>query len=458
MQIKLYSTAKKSNSTRRPTASGLVATVDANIKDNCSVLNPVLLLTYDQNYFNYVQIPAFGGRYYFVDDIILNHGLTEVHCSVDVLASYKTEIGSTSMYVTRSSASYDGNISDNLYPAKTNATVDTTGVSMGWSYSGFSSGYYVLGVQGTSSDAQTNAVIYYQITPTTLSLILKAFYGNTGSSWWSNTTKGVINALNKIDDFIVSCRWWPFQFPTSGTQEVMIGSFHTGHNGDLVYDYPNVSFHKTFTLTNHPQASARGTFLNYAPFSRYTFYHDLIGTVNLPPEICVGKTVNATITPDFTTGQALFQLYVTPTGIGVSPFYSSYVQMGVDINLNGANVNVAGFIGNAAGAIGNALMGNWLGSVSNIGCAVTDAVADPGRHSSSGGFISIFNATAIIRSIHYPITDADNANQGRPYCQMATPSSIAGYIKAENPHVVTLGTDTETNMINSMIEAGIYYE
>ena len=126
------------------------------------------------------------------------------------------------------------------------------------------------------------------------------------------------------------------------------------------------------------------------------------------------KTVNATITPDFTTGQALFQLYVAPTGIGVSPFYSSYVQMGVDVNLNGANVNVAGFIGNAAGAIGNALMGNWLGAVSNIGCAVTDAVADPGRHSSSGGFISIFNATAIIRSIHYPITDADNANQGRP--------------------------------------------
>lgn len=457
MQIKLYKFAKKSNSTAQPGSSALVATVNANIKDNCSIVNPVLLLDYDHNDFNYIYMADFGGRYYFVDDIVLAHGLIEVQCSIDALATYKTNIGSTSMYITRSSASSDGNIVDNLYPIKTNATVDTTSLSMGWSYSGFDSGSYVLGVQGATA-ASTNAVIYFQLTPSQLSTILHAFYANSGSTWWGNMAKGVINSLNKIDDFIVSCRWYPFTFPTSGSQKVWIGSYETTVTADILDDYPNMSFNKTFTLTSHPQASSRGTYLNHAPFSRYTFHHDLIGTINLPSEICAGQTVHASITPDFTTGQALFELYVSPVNVGVSPFYSTYIQIGTDIGLNGANVNLSGFIGSATSTIGTAMAGNWLGTAASIGSAVTEAVADPGRHSSSGGYINIASTAAIIRSIHYPVADRDNANQGSPYCKMSTPSSLAGFIRAENPHVVTSGTDTETNMINSMIEAGIYYE
>lgn len=457
MQIKLYNFAKKSNSTARP-SGGLVATVNANIKDNCSLINPVLLLDYGHNDFNYIYMPSFGGRYYFVDDIVLNHGLIEAQCSVDVLATYKTEIGSTNMYITRSSASSDGTITDNLYPIKTNATIDVTNIDVGWTYTGFDNGYYVLGVQG-ATDESTNAVIYFQLTPAQLSVILHGFYANSGSNWWGNASRGVINAFNKIDDFIVSCRWYPFQFPTKtgSNKDVWIGSYKTTVQAPILDDYPNLSYVHAFTLTNHPQASTRGSYMNYAPFSRYTLNSRLMGTVNLPPEICVGNTIRLSITPDFTTGEALCSLYIATPNIGVTPFYSTYVQLGVDVNLNGANINVAGFIGNASSAIGNALVGNWLGAAANIGSAVTDAVPDPGYHSANGGYIQL-SEILTIRSIHFPAADEDNANHGRPYCKINKPSSIPGYIMAENPHVVTLGTDTETNMINSMIEAGIYYE
>lgn len=456
MKIRLYAFAKKNNSTKQPT--GIIYNeLDANIKAPSSIINPVLELKTSPLTYNYVYIPSFA-RYYFIDDITFNTGLWIVSCSIDVLASWKTEIGSTSMYVTRSSAASTGALVDNLYPLKTDPTVDTDYINMGWTYTGFDNGYYVLGVQGQTATS-TNAVIYFQLTPSQLSVILHAFYANSGSTWWGNTAKGVINSLNKIDDFIVSCRWYPFTFPvvSGGDQRVYIGSYDTNVDAPVLKDYPNTSFNKTFTLTSHSQASARGVYMNYAPFSRYMFYHDLIGTIELPPEICVGETVHITITPDYTTGQASFKLYVNP-GQGAAPFYSTYVQIGVDIDLNGANVNVSGLIGSATSAVGHAILGDWLGAASSVGTAATEATADPGRHGPAGGYISIAYNTAIIRSIHYEAADQDNANQGRPYCKINTPGTLTGYVRAENPHVVTQGTDTETNMINNMIEAGIYYE
>lgn len=456
MQIKLYSTAKKSNSTRRPTASGLVATVDANIKDNCSVLNPVLLLTYDQNYFNYVQIPAFGGRYYFVDDIILNHGLTEVHCSVDVLASYKTEIGSTDMYITRASASFDGNIIDNNYPAKNNIQTDDTVLTISeLNFTGFSNGNYVLGVQGYGS-ASTNMVIYYELTPANFLEVVKQFYLSSGDNTrWGNLAAGVKNALNKMDDFIISCRWYPFSFinPNETTQysKVYIGNCNTGVDGAII-DGPRTSLSVVATLPVHPQASARGNWLKKSPYSRYELMDPIIGNIPINPDDVYNNGVTLNIRPDYTTGVCQYSLIS-----GSRTIYYTYEKLGIDISLNGAQVDIAGGITNVAGGVMKALAGDYIGAASNIGSALTNTWQNPGNKGPAGGYVN-FLGDRHIRAYFTLMTDEDNANHGRPYCRVAKPQNIAGYIMAENPHVVTLGTDTETNMINSMIEAGIYYE
>ena len=178
----------------------------------------------------------------------------------------------------------------------------------------------------------------------------------------------------------------------------------------------------------------------------------------LPPEICVGKTVYCAFTPDFTTGEAEIMLYTSTPNMGVTPFYVTHIPFGVDVGLSGANVNIGGLIGNTAGTVANIAAGNYLGAIASIGNAVVDAAPDPGTTHTAGGFLSAVAGDVMIRCIHYNAADDDNANHGRPYCKVAKPQNIAGYIMAENPHVVTLGTDTETNMINSMIEAGIYYE
>lgn len=457
MQIKLYSTAKKSNSTRRPTASGLVATVDANIKDNCSVLNPVLLLTYDQNYFNYVQIPAFGGRYYFVDDIILNHGLTEVHCSVDVLASYKVEIGSTDMLITRSSYSYDGNIIDSNYPGKSNVqTSDVNATISELNFTGFSNGYYVLGVQGYGS-ASTNMVIYYELSPANFLDVIKNFYNSSGdNSRWGNLAAGVKNSLNKLDDFIVSCRWFPFSFldPNETTQysKVYLGNFNSGVDGAILTG-PRTALSTTVSLPVHPQASARGNWLKKSPYTRYEVIDPLIGKFGLNPEDIYNDGLTISIRPDYTTGVCQYSIIS-----GSKPIYYTYEKLGIDISLNGSQVDVTGVAMNLAGAVVKATAEKWVGSLSSIGNALQSSmVQNPGNKGPSGGYVN-FLGNRYVRTYFMLVTDEDNANYGRPYCKVAKPQNVPGFLKAENPHVVTLGTDTETNMINSMIEAGIYYE
>ena len=456
MQIKLYSTAKKINSTRRPPVAALVATVDANIKDNCSITNPVLLLDYGYNDFNYVYIAGFGGRYYFVDDIVLNHGLIEVYCSIDVLATYKTEIGSTSMYITRASNAYDGDIIDNNYPGKNNIQVTDTSIDITeLNFTGFENGYYVLGVQG-NTPVSTNAVIYFQLTPSQFSNVLKNFYANTGSSWWGNMASGVKNALNKIDDFIVSCRWFPFQWvdptdPNQLYQNVFLGMYDTGISAPVLSTNRS-ALAVAVTLPTHSQAAARGNWLKKAPYTRYDIIDPLFGRISLNPEDITGTGITIQIKPDYTTGVCQYSVLS-----GTSVIYYTYEKLGIDISLNGASIDVLGAIGNVGGAVVKAAVGDWIGAASNIGNAAVNSFENPGNKGPAGGYASLMG-NRIVRAYFMLMADEDNANSGRPYCKMATPATLTGFIRAENPHVVTLGTDTETNMINSMIEAGIYYE
>ena len=82
--------SKKKNSTAQPT-SGTDATVY--LKDNCSILNPVFDCQGVPDSVNYIYVSDFW-RYYFVSDVVhMTADRIEIHCSVDVLATYKSQIG-----------------------------------------------------------------------------------------------------------------------------------------------------------------------------------------------------------------------------------------------------------------------------------------------------------------------------------------------------------------------------
>lgn len=104
-------------------------TYEVTVKDNCSVLNPVFILTYRNGVAqcNYCKCESFG-RFYYIDDVVmLTGGRCEIHCSVDVLESYQSQIENLTVNVSRQADSGKRNpkISDSAKPLQVNTATDT---------------------------------------------------------------------------------------------------------------------------------------------------------------------------------------------------------------------------------------------------------------------------------------------------------------------------------------------
>lgn len=471
IEIQLCVANKKTNSTAIP--SGFVS-YECNIKAPSDIINPVIELNFkpiviigSEKFFNYAYIPEFG-RYYFVNDITYDRGLWIMSLTVDPLASWKSAIGSTSMYVLRSSAQFDGNIIDTLYPMKTGVTISKIYPPLtNWlSWAGFKNGHYVLGLQGVDS-ADTDGAVYFDLTPAQFVSVVSNFYSNTGSTWWGTLSTGIKNSLNKMDDFIVSCRWYPddvtWTLDDNNGQgyAVKVGSYNTNVAAPKIKAYPNSVLSYDFVLPDHPQAVSRGQFLNYMPYASYELHDSFIGIYRFKPQDAkVEKSYEVSLLVDHTTGEGLWELSCVDQQTGVVPVYSTAVKVGCEISLNGTSVNVMGLAASIGGALGSAIVNDWAGAAAGIGNAVTDIFGSQvGGNRPSGGFVTYAGTSPCLKAYFQAVNDEDNANHGRPLCQMKTPSSLGGYIEADNPHVAAAGMmSAEADMINGYITSGFYYE
>ena len=115
--------SKRDNSTRQLT---MTSSYECNFKNGCSMLNPTLLLEISSNTFpDYTEFKI-DDRYYKVTDIrSVRNNLFEIDGKVDVLASFKTQIGASTEYVTRSASASDPLVIDKLYPTKSDPTFES---------------------------------------------------------------------------------------------------------------------------------------------------------------------------------------------------------------------------------------------------------------------------------------------------------------------------------------------
>lgn len=115
MQVVLY--VNKSDKRKLEKELIEVASIDCKIKDDCSILNPTLIIQIDSVAYNYAYIPEFN-RYYYIDDIVtLNSRLKEISCSVDVRQSYREQLRNTSAIIARNERYYNQYIPDNMIGA-----------------------------------------------------------------------------------------------------------------------------------------------------------------------------------------------------------------------------------------------------------------------------------------------------------------------------------------------------
>ena len=493
--VTLYSFTKRDNSTKRPTSGG--TDYSCVLIDETSLMNPVFKLEIGSNPIgkNYCYVSDFN-RYYFITDITSSQNFWYISCKCDVLASFKTEIGAQSHYVLRSASSYDGLISDTVYPTsiETAGYIDYADSEYGdpLSYSG--GNCYVLGIVGYKDEvtSQFGALRYYVFKPLGLKEFLKYLMDNiaTGTDPWGGIatteySEGVQKALINPIQYIKSCICMPFSYDqvTGGSTATVKFGYYSWNVPDsdpyrvktVTEQYACKTKETTYiTLREHPQAATRGAYLNCQPYASYTLHFGPWGDIDLDPMLIRGNNkIKIETLYDLISGTG--RLLVTGNVATSKVLFNGSTKVGVDVNLSQVYKDALAYeaattktiFGAVASGAAAGMSMNPVGTIANGLSNITSGIQDMTRLNyptvsgvgSSGSYMSFHDPKNLylLSRFHY-IVDENLAEIGRPLCQTKQLNTLSGYILCDKADAQITGIADEAVLINQYLNGGFFYE
>ena len=463
--VKLYTLEKRNNSTKRPTGAG--TSYDCILKHGSGILNPSITLnlglTSNPSAYNYAYISDFN-RYYFIEEWFFEDRLWTATLKVDVLATYKTEIGNASLYVMRASNDYNGAIIDTLYPSKTGCSFGTDSKDNPWT-----SVSYVVGV--ITKYATYGSLSYYVMSPADLLQLCNKLtdYSDiiTEANGFMEEDGSQALQLSLVDplQYIKSCVMLPVdddEISNLGTYgDVYVYNWRAGMGKKIKY---NSRITKTyqFSIPKHPDTNSRGNYVNSTPFTSLVLTIPPWGCIEIDTAVtCNASTLNVTVRVDPITGLGV--LIISCNGIILNRIES---QVGVPISLSSITKDytsktslikqgVGGLLSWGASKLNEA--GFNVGSFGGVGDAMQSSTARAQTIGSQGNFESNRGAFRLDAQFFRPVAD-DVAHNGRPLCAVRTLKNLGGYMLIQDGDVTINGTDTEDSQIRKFLESGFYYE
>lgn len=467
----IYTVTKKPNSTEQPVGAG--TSFSFTLKGACSVQAPVLLVKTRPSG-NYIQIPDFG-RYYWITDVRYEIGEWSISCVCDVLATYKTEIGTSSQYVVRSASDQDPYLIDNLYPTRTAPEVSQKTQST--IFSGI--GTYIMGVVGQSSTSAGKAkgLTYYALTAAQMEDFARwasawstaDSFGQAFAAAISQTVDTFAGQLLHIFDYIKTAFWIPIPISnicgaTPATGPIMLGGYSTpgAVNASQITNF-NIILDATplvgIYVPAHPQENDPGVgpWINGAPYTSHYLDVPFVGEIPLDADVFQpGDAAVLTADISIIDGSAEMCLHRERDGSRVI-INRIQTQLGVPIPIAVVRGDVAGAAGSIIGGVASALTGNFLGAAASVGNALSQAIPQPKTMGGLSGY-HWGNLTAHLVSTHWIIVDPDVAQHGAPLCAVKVLNTLSGYVLCENAEISTSGTKAENEQIMNYLNGGFYYE
>lgn len=448
MQVQLWSGfTKKRDSTKRP--SGVPHVVEVSLKRETSMTNPTLIMTIDNEVYNYLWIPDWG-RYYFIDDIVYgNSNLCELRCTLDILATYKDNISNYVGFIERTShpSWYNTDINDNAISVEDVVEyMDSEST-----YCNISNGLlYIVRIIGRGT---TNGIGTFVMNRSQMQKIFSSLWGDVDNG---SVTGDIIDFLqlyiSNPSQYIVGCYSSPIGASVYANNTSNETVFLGGHETDLKLDrINNGQVIVESNLTLRKPASLYSDFRKTDPtFSQYTIYIPTIGTFPLSADI-MDSTLTMDISADLISGDLFFKLKAN--GHPVATYNSScYSSMSIG-TLNSANGVVAGTM--QAGV--SLLTANPVGLIQGAQSAFSPTPSVIGSQGGTG-CVSLANEIVISvlqkRSAEFP-----TMVYGRPCCRNMALSQLSGhYIKCANSSIDIAGTESDKNAVNSYLDSGFYLE
>ena len=475
--VTFYNFAKKSNSTKVPASSG--TSFDCILKAPSGMLFPEIQLQLPMSQtplWNYAYIADFG-RYYWIKEWTYEGRLWNASLSVDVLASFKSDIGSSTLYILRSASAYDGDIIDTMYPIKTSCMTDSTDQteSAWWALSpNAASGSFIVGVRGRIDAGQdAGGVTYLVMTAAHFKSFCNALFDDTLNNYTGGSVLDISDQLTKMifnpAQYITGVKWLP---GTPGNTQAAnanwrVGWWDLGMSLPILKPASELTYTGTIALAKHPDTVSRGAYVNANPYTQRILQLPRAGLIRLDdPIIADAAAANGHVTVylrvDPVSGEGIYT--ISCQGVTLDRIHC---QIGVDIPLSdsdislqdaaapilsASNAGIAAYEGNIPGAV--------MGSVASLGSAASVLSPHITDLSAASGYLGLVGAGfCTVFSIFRDITDDDNTEHGRPLCKNGQISNYSGFLQVLNGDIETsAATETELDMIRNYLEGGFYYE
>lgn len=466
MQAIFYQFAKRTNSTKRP-SGGQEFGID--LKAPCNIINPEIKIASqsDPTGYNYCYLPTFS-RYYWVKNWTYSGGLWVASLTVDTLASYRDQIGNSTEYVTRSSAQYDGTISDGLYPASAKVQSVTTAFQGGFAET-ISGGFFVIGFIAKAANS-IGAITYAVMTPTNAKKLSAKLL--TDVSYLSIDNTEISDSLTKVlfnpYQYIVSCNYFPFDIAKITAHLPLVSSVDVGWWSIdvpcwiLGEDNNKLTKSVSVSIPKHPQAGSRGGYCNASPYTDYTIFLQPFGVIPLDASKLGGAgTLSIQYMVDLFTGDSILRIFTDSNQL----VHETTAKLGVPIQLSNIAFDIPSGGGllqtGIAAAFGGLQAAFSGGSISDVGNGILNAAqatnADVASKGATGSTIA-FDSVPYMVARFKILVDDNNEDHGRPLCKRVQLSTIPGYIMVDDPDIALAATAEEIDSVKSYLKNGFFYE
>ena len=471
MQINLYAYSKRNKSTSIISSAAL-RTLDAQIKDRCTVENPILILDFEPVVYNYVYIPSWD-RYYFISGWQYIVGVWEISLTEDYLASFKSEILSTSAIIAYAHGS-EANIIDKRIPVNATMTasaINTASLSgVNWLTGGL--GSPIISITGKGSSG-----VYYITYTDTLELL------DGVDSWFNDNVPDFFTAIkqlfyggsaaNCIKDSLTLC-WIPTAFIR--TENIYLGNYparksnNTPIQGKLVVPIEshscNISIPWRYTDWRRSE-----------PYTQIRLFLPLVGNVSISAEAAKNdSSLDITYAFNNTSGDVNVKVVGHSSGVILN---TSTASGAAALHIGASNTNVGkvtasvggGIAAVAAGAAtiltGGAAAPAILGIAGGLSAAAAGTISGLGGYTDGSGGLGGSSAIALGTDIKCQVLTRELTDQqlnlslkmGKPLFKNTAIGNYSGYVQTEGfQFESSRASSSEKDAINRLLDSGIYVE
>lgn len=471
----LYTTAKRHNSTLVPSGGIQAALV---LKSGTSLLKPTFLLEISQR--PTATMVSFEGRYYFVTDIIsVRNNLWEIECEVDPLSTYKTEILSTSGFVMYDTTANTELIDSRLSRNTTELVNSSNGnFSKLGAVSGAGRGTVVIGV------VTDDGCMYYALSAANAANLLSSINSSeipnlievpeigditdlvTAADIMSHNASEVLTffvSSGTASRCIVGCKEialgaGAFYGPS---EQIYLGTFPTGVTGTAIsgrrVDVDTVTVTIPWRYTDWRRNS---------PYTKHYFYTPFVGLIALPEDQIIGMTsIYVEAYYDMISGDLICE--VSATNGAAKVFLGCYSgSISCEFSMGSTAIPYSkqiSALGGVAGGIGQVIGGDISdGNTTAIKGILSAYEPVPTSISGGGGgaCLAMTSTCYVIEVCHNTNVEPNSVSaiMGTPARAVKSLSGLSGYVETRGFSCAGSMTDTERDMINRLMDGGVYIE